>query len=185
VTLVCVLTTVVGCKSVDAGQAAAAAVVVGAAVAAAAINRAATDECWGNCPPGTFCDAGSGLCVAPVETASYAEPEPTADWIECDRNRYLCAKGMWLRCEQPCEWVMCEPHGASGTGTPRRCCEQRCAWMLCPDDGHPCSMLEREPPLRTAVAAPDADPCHGLCLRDERCVVREGVADCLTGAAAR
>lgn len=179
VVLICLGAVAAGCDSPAANQAAAAAITVGAAVAAAAINRAATDECWGNCPPGTFCDEASGLCVAPAEDLSYAEPESTAQWVECDRDRYLCAKGMWLRCEDPCEWVMCEPRGATGTGEPRRCCEQRCAWMYCPEDGHPCKVLEREPPLREAVASADADPCRGLCVAGEQCVVQGGVADCV------
>jgi hypothetical protein len=52
----CLTLGLLGCKSVDGGQAAAAAIAVGAAVAAAAIDRAATDDCWGNCPPGTYCN---------------------------------------------------------------------------------------------------------------------------------
>lgn len=37
----------------------------GFALAAAAVNRAANDDCWGSCRPGTVCDKASGLCVEP------------------------------------------------------------------------------------------------------------------------
>ncbi|MCC6527197.1 MAG: hypothetical protein IT373_31400, partial [Polyangiaceae bacterium] len=56
-----------GCGA-SARDYAAAAITAGVAIAAAAVNRAATDECWGNCGRGELCDPVSGLCVpAPPE----------------------------------------------------------------------------------------------------------------------
>ncbi len=166
-----------GCHGTEVPKAALAAATLGVAVAAAAIDRAANGDCWGSCPPGTYCDSSSGLCVQPAEGQAVAsEREPDADWIECDRQRYQCQANLWLRCELPCEWVMCESH-EQGT-EPRRCCEQRCEWLVCPDDGRPCRQLGQEPPRRAALALEGSDPCRGLCLRGERCVVRDGVADC-------
>ena len=169
---------VLGCKSVDAGQLAAAAITVGAAVAAAAINRAATDECWGSCAPGSYCDGASGLCVAYRE-GDPAPEEPSADWAPCDHSRFICTPTLWLRCQQPCEWVLCEPRSSDTSGAPRRCCEQRCEWMQCPDDGSRCTALGHEPPRRDRLASPAVDPCRGLCVGRESCVVQDGVADCV------
>jgi len=171
--------TVVGCKGAAAGQLAAAAITVGAAVAAAAINRAATNECWGSCAPGSYCDGSSGLCVAYAEPPSSSAEEPQADWTVCDRDRFKCEPNVWLRCEQPCEWVLCEPRATDPAGEPRRCCEQHCAWLQCPEDGKPCVALGHDPPKRDIVAFGLADPCRGLCLTGEVCVVHDGTADCV------
>jgi hypothetical protein len=186
------------CKDGSGGQAAAAAIVVGAAVAAAAINRAATDECWGNCPPGTYCDEGSGLCIAPDEQLAAPPEENEVEWVECDAAEFECAANQWLRCEKRCEWVMCGPDDAApSSDDPQRCCRQPCAWVDCYEDGRPCEPAAKTPSRRApavrATGAPHgaerattnagpantADPCRGLCLAGERCVVRDAVADCV------
>ena len=60
-----------------------AAITAGVAVAAAAVNRAATDECWGSCGHGELCDAQTGLCVkAPPEGITMA-PAPVSA-VDCD-----------------------------------------------------------------------------------------------------
>jgi hypothetical protein len=173
----CLVLCLPSCGGVDPGKAAAVAIGVGAAVAAAAIERAATGDCWGSCRPGTYCDSSSGLCVSLPPNESVAA-EPEAEWIACDHQAYQCLADLWLRCALPCEWVMCKGQ-QSGQGEPRRCCEQRCEWLICPEDGTPCQALGREPPKRDALAVGALDPCRGLCLQGERCVVRDGVADCL------
>lgn len=48
----------------DASKYASAAVTAGIAVAAAGVNRAATDACWADCPPGTACNEETGACEA-------------------------------------------------------------------------------------------------------------------------
>jgi hypothetical protein len=169
----------VGCNAADAPKAALAAATLGVAVAAAAIDRAANGDCWGSCRPGTFCDSSSGMCLPLPEVQGTAPAtEPEADWIACDRARYQCEADLWLRCQLPCEWVMCESQGVERE-PPRRCCEQRCEWLVCPDDGRPCRQLGREPLKRTALALESSDPCRGLCLAGESCLVRDGVADCV------
>jgi hypothetical protein len=70
-----------------------AAVTTGIAVAAAAANRAATDECWGNCLNGFVCDKARGVCVpaGELKVAVPYEGDPEDDGcIEEDDGRIVC-----------------------------------------------------------------------------------------------
>lgn len=157
----------VGCKGADSGQIAAAAITVGAAVAAAAINRAATDECWGNCTHGTMCDPESGQCI-PIPEIPGRQSQGEQRWYPCDPLRFECGPSEWLVCDaQGCEWYRCDES--------IEICEPRPA-PGCVEGGE-CEVLLAERPA--PAATPVVDPCRGLCLTGERCVVREGVADCV------
>ena len=72
------LVTFWACRSGESAKYAGAGVTAGLAVAGAAINRAATDECWGNCSPGFGCDDKSGKCV-PLDEL---EEAPKRDWSD-------------------------------------------------------------------------------------------------------
>ena len=68
-------------------------VTAGIAVAAAAINRAATDECWGNCLHGYLCDKVKGVCVpaGELEVKPPYEPDPEEDrCVEEDDGSVVC-----------------------------------------------------------------------------------------------
>lgn len=159
-----------GCKGADTGQIAAAAITVGAAVAAAAIHRAATDECWGNCSHGTMCDPASGRCVPIPETPGRV-PLGEERWYPCDPARFECGPDEWLVCDEGgCAWYRCDEALELCNLRPPTSCEQ----------GGPC-----EQRLAGAVmlpAPPAIDPCRGLCLAGEQCVVQDRVADCVTAS---
>ncbi|MBW2529779.1 MAG: hypothetical protein JRI23_36720 [Deltaproteobacteria bacterium] len=158
-----------GCKSADSGQIAAAAITVGAAVAAAAINRAATDECWGSCTHGTMCDPDSGQCV-PIPEIPGRQSQGQDRWYPCDPTRFECGPNEWLVCDDAgCEWYHCDESIEICDPRPAPGC----------NEGADCELLLAEqraaPPAGVSV-----DPCRGLCLGGERCVVRDGVADCVS-----
>ena len=163
---------VAGCKSASSGQVAAAAISVGAAVAAAAINREITDECWGNCTHGTMCDRESGRCV-PVPELARGHDDRTR-WYPCEPTQFQCQPNEWLVCDEvQCEWYqcdesieVCEPRLAPACSTP-----EECEVLL----AHGPAPAARPPFAERA----SSDPCRGLCLTGERCVVQDGVADCL------
>ncbi len=72
---------------------AAAGVTAGIAVAAAAINRAATDECWGSCSNGYVCDRAEGVCVPAGELKVPPADPPDAEddgCIEEDDGAIVC-----------------------------------------------------------------------------------------------
>ena len=159
-----------GCGGADTGQVAAAAITVGAAVAAAAINRAATDECWGSCTHGTMCDPESGQCI-PIPEVSGRQSREQDRWYPCDPTRFKCGPNEWLVCDSAgCEWYrcdesieICEPRPAPG------CVE-----------GTDCQEVLLAERASSPAASPAGDPCRGLCLSGEQCLVREGVADCVS-----
>lgn len=160
------------CKSVDAGQVAAAAITVSAAVAAAAINRAATDECWGRCPAGSMCDGDSGLCV-PLDEYVADERRGDARWYACDPDRFRCEADEWLVCDEAqCDWYRCVGDEEDCDLSREASCSagESCAAEL---QGRVASSGPTRP------LAPLADPCRGLCVSGEQCVVRGGVADCV------
>jgi hypothetical protein len=79
--------------SPGANQAAAAGITAGLAVAAAAINRAATDECWGSCSHGFGCDRVRGICV-PIDELEGPEAEGQSEeqdgCVEEDDGSIVC-----------------------------------------------------------------------------------------------
>ena len=82
-----------GCGPDLARNVAGAAVTTGVAVAAAAVNRAATDECWGQCSNGYRCDTGRGICVPEDEITVPAHPPADPDddgCIEEEDGRRVC-----------------------------------------------------------------------------------------------
>jgi hypothetical protein len=160
------------CRSAEGPKYAAAAITAGMAVAAAAINRAATNECLGSCPPSTVCDRLHGVCVPIGELAP--APQDGVRWYACDPERFRCNPDDWLVCdERGCQWLSCDETADF--------CEPR-PHEPCPVGDADCT----EPPMASEPAAsrPPADPCRGLCLKGERCVAEAGATRCEVQAAA-
>jgi hypothetical protein len=88
---VAMLLLLAGCST---QQAVAATATAAAAVAVAAINRAATNECWGSCSNGYVCNHKTGECVLPeeLEAARAADPEREDDGscIQEDDGHVVC-----------------------------------------------------------------------------------------------
>jgi hypothetical protein len=106
----------------------------------------------------------AGTAAVAVAAAAVHRAATDSCWGSCG-NGYICDRQTGM-CELPPET---EEVRAMSARQDAGCIEEDDGRIVCPDD----------PALETS--APPADPCQGLCVGEERCVVREGVADCLAG----